>query len=248
MGDSQDELPEELSRTALFQKLLLQVQQNEERVRTLENRLFASEALAKQREISLSLNLAVTRVPRLNDSSDYSRWRGSITSYLNRWDMERYIEDDIPEPKDSPAKEDWKFGRDISYRLITETVRPELAALHDESPDDAFDPFAIWKSIESSMTPSCEGERAEMARQFANLDGRNFESTTALLTDFLHMKRVLEKSVQMDKRYFAWVLLNSLKDSHCYIYQDYCDEHVIEYEDVMKEIAEVARLEDSKGA
>lgn len=155
-------------------------------------------------------------IPKLIKAENSHTWRASLIEMLDRYQLTKYIDKDVPEPEDPRARRGWQIDRldvndyiqaTVSDRGFWEAARVQGAwSATDINPKKTFDLVMSW------CTGIASPEWCILASQEI-FDHRceEFGSLAAFQARVIYLKEYLEKSdFGMPEKGYIWLVLKGI--------------------------------------
>ncbi len=173
-------------------------------------------------QLQRSQQASSRRVPliqKLLKADDIHSWRDELTRMLDRYDLARYIRDDVPGPRDdSPARRKWSNDRlDVNQYIqatvpdhnVWNTLRGRGWSPRDSNPKETFD-YVIQHfercALEALANLHCE---------LVNARCKDFDTLASFTTRINLIKERLEASdFKMADKAYVWLVLKGVASEY----------------------------------
>ncbi|KAK4096005.1 hypothetical protein N658DRAFT_502080 [Parathielavia hyrcaniae] len=197
----------------------------------------------------------IPQVPKLTKAEDYPMWKDKVTRALNRFNLDRYILQDVPRPEDPEAGQAWLTDRSDVDDFLQGSVHDNKIWLNlkgmgwrssANNPKDTFDKLSQY------FEKGASDNLANLLIELANIRRSSFDKMESFTLRLNYLRERLESTeFQQRNTAYVWLALKGIQREYSDLYNRMVagmDAGTVTWESLMAELRQIAVAETTQPA
>lgn len=192
----------------------------------------------------LSAPASTATVSKLTGEKSYEEWFFSVTAHLEKLNILKFIEEDVPQPAEENKLELWKKQRNECLSAFWDTTTPVRNRLDNAGykPTDR-NPFKLMQVIKKTIGTADIAHLSPTVKELTRMKREDFISTTAMLNRFFYLQKRIDTVTTISEPLLCSFLLNAIETFNKTLYNKYTIKKEPTMEKLRKDFAKIVATE-----